>query len=207
MRVPLRTHKRERQEPGGATNATTSHDCTTNLVAPAVPDLAYRQTMLLEGSCHCAAVRFTCDSKHPVPYQRCYCTICRKTGGGGGFIVNIEADANTLKVVGRENTAVYRATVVRDGEPTQSRHERHFCRLCGSHLWGFNARWPDLLHPVAGAIDTELPTPPQHVHMMVGQDSRAPWVAVEGGDADPRFGKYPSESLADWHRARGLDVE
>jgi len=163
--------------------------------------------MLLEGSCHCSAVRFTCDSKHPVPYQRCYCTICRKTGGGGGFMINIEADARSLKVVGVENTTVYQATVERDGETVKSGHERHFCKLCGSHLWAFNARWPDLLHPVAGAIDSELPRPPEHVHLMVGEDSRARWVAVEGGEADARFDGYPKESLAGWHQTRGLDVE
>ncbi|MCL7942209.1 hypothetical protein M8009_18170 [Halomonas sp. ATCH28] len=33
--------------------------------------------MLLEGSCHCGAVHFRVDSPHP--YQRCYCSICRKT--------------------------------------------------------------------------------------------------------------------------------
>lgn len=92
--------------------------------------------MLLEGSCHCGAVRFTVHSKHPVPYQRCYCSICRKT---------------------------------------------------------------------AGAVDTALPEPPEYVHMMVG--SKAPWVAIEGRPGDARFYEYPEESLADWHRKRGLEVE
>lgn len=163
--------------------------------------------MRLEGSCHCQAVRFSCDSTHPVPYQRCYCTICRKTGGGGGFLINIEADANTLQVEGRDNTSVYRATIERDGEQTTSRHERHFCKLCGSHLWGFNSRWPDLLHPVAGAIDTALPLAPAHVHMMTNDESRASWVPVDAGETDERFARYPKESLADWHRARGVEVE
>lgn len=40
--------------------------------------------MYLEGSCHCGAVRFGVESPHPYPYQRCYCSICRKTAGGGG---------------------------------------------------------------------------------------------------------------------------
>src|SRR3546814_2581266 len=41
--------------------------------------------MQLTGSCHCGAVRFTVDSVNPYPYQRCYCSICRKTQGGGGY--------------------------------------------------------------------------------------------------------------------------
>ena len=161
--------------------------------------------MLLEGSCHCGAVRFRCESQHPVPYQRCYCSICRKTSGGGGYLININGDAATLEVDGREHVAVYRAIVDRGQGPAPSEHERHFCRQCGSHLWAFHPHWPELVHPVAGAIDTPLPEPPERVHMMVG--SKAAWVAVEGGPDDARFDGYPRESLADWHRTRGLDVE
>ena len=35
--------------------------------------------MKLEGSCHCGAVRFSVESHEPVPFMRCYCSICRKT--------------------------------------------------------------------------------------------------------------------------------
>jgi hypothetical protein len=160
--------------------------------------------MLLDGSCHCQAVRFRCESRHPVPYQRCYCGICRKAGGGGGFLINIEADATTLVVEGREHVEVYRAEIERDGVTRPSRHERHFCVRCGSHLWAFNSRWPELLHPVAGAIDTALPAPAARVHMMVG--SKAPWVDVDCADGDESFDEYPARSLADWHRDHGLDV-
>ena len=39
----------------------------------------------LEGSCHCGAVHFTVRSHTPQPYMHCYCSICRKTAGGGGY--------------------------------------------------------------------------------------------------------------------------
>jgi hypothetical protein len=55
-------------------------------------------TMLLKGSCHCRAVKFTVQSSTPVPFMRCYCSICRKTSGGGGYAVNLGADAKTLQV-------------------------------------------------------------------------------------------------------------
>lgn len=161
--------------------------------------------MLLEGSCHCGIVRFRCESAEPVPYQRCYCSICRKTGGNGGFLINIAAVANTLEVEGREHTKVYRAMIERDGEHKPSRHERHFCGKCGCHLWAFNERWPDLLHPVAGSIDTELPAVPERVHMMIG--SKPSWVEVEGQPGDDRFDAYPNESIADWHSKRGLTAD
>lgn len=41
--------------------------------------------MQLEGSCHCGAVSFSLESAHPYPYQRCYCSICRKTQGVAGM--------------------------------------------------------------------------------------------------------------------------
>jgi len=41
--------------------------------------------MELEGSCHCGAVRFRVSSGEPCPFNLCYCSICRKTAGGGGY--------------------------------------------------------------------------------------------------------------------------
>jgi hypothetical protein len=52
--------------------------------------------MKLTGSCHCGAVKFSVESKTPYPYMRCYCSICRKTAGGGGYAINIMGDAATL---------------------------------------------------------------------------------------------------------------
>lgn len=153
--------------------------------------------MLLEGSCHCGAVGFSVESAQPTPYQRCYCSICRKTGGGGGYMINLGGDAATLKVEGDENVSVYRATVERDGTVGLSAHARHFCKRCGSHLWAHHSQWPELCHPVASAIDTELPPVPERTHMMTG--SRASWVVVEGEPGDKRFDAYPDESLATWH--------
>ena len=43
--------------------------------------------MKLTGSCHCGSVRFTVESAQPVPFMRCYCSICRKTAGGGGYAI------------------------------------------------------------------------------------------------------------------------
>ena len=52
----------------------------------------------LDGSCHCGAVRFSVSSHTPHPYQLCYCTICRKTAGGGGYAINLMAVAGTLEI-------------------------------------------------------------------------------------------------------------
>ena len=76
--------------------------------------------MLLEGSCHCQAVRFSLQSHEPVPFMRCYCSICRKTAGSGGFAINLGGDFRTLKVKGRKNISVYHARLASsDGKRTR----------------------------------------------------------------------------------------
>ncbi|GMG82272.1 GFA family protein [Paralimibaculum aggregatum] len=157
--------------------------------------------MRLAGSCHCRAVVFRLEVPAPVPFQRCYCTICRKTAGSGGFAINIGGLAETLEIEGdgAAHLGTYRARLA-DG--TESAAERRFCTRCGCHLWLWHPRWPALIHPHAGAIDTELPEPPERVHMMLG--SRAGWAAPEPGPGDRCFDAYPEESLADWHARHDL---
>jgi len=154
--------------------------------------------MLLRGSCHCGAVCFQVESPHPYPYNLCYCSICRKTAGGGGFAINLGALADSLKVEGVENISIYHARI--DGE--KSNAERHFCSHCGSALWVYDSRWPELIHPHASAIDSELPKPPQRTHLMLG--SKAAWVELHADGGDLRFDDYPDESLAQWHERHGL---
>jgi hypothetical protein len=151
--------------------------------------------MQLEGSCHCKAVRFSVESHEPVPFMRCYCSICRKTAGTGGFAVNLGASKATLRVQGQEHLSVYRARLD-DGRTSSG--QRHFCRHCGTALWLWDPTWPDLVHPHAGAIDTELPAPPSVTHMMLG--SKPGWVEAHIAPGDAAFDAYPDESLADWHR-------
>ncbi|MCE8019961.1 GFA family protein [Halomonas sp. MCCC 1A11036] len=154
--------------------------------------------MHLQGSCHCGAVTFELESPHPYPYQRCYCSICRKTAGGGGYAINLGGRYDTLRVAGEEVVSVYHALI--DGQPSSG--ERHFCSLCGSALWVFDPSWPELVHPFASAIDTPLPVPPERVHLLL--DSKASWVEPDVKPRDKRFDRYPEESLAEWHERLGL---
>ncbi|NIR32820.1 MAG: GFA family protein [Gammaproteobacteria bacterium] len=160
--------------------------------------------MRLEGSCHCGGVRFTLNSPHPYPFNLCYCSICRKTAGGGGYAINLGGEHATLKVHGEENISVYHARIRNPdtGAAEESPAERRFCGVCGSALWVWDPRWPELVHPFASAIDTDLPAPPERTHLMVG--SKASWVQVHEGPRDKVFEGYPDESLAAWHERLGL---
>jgi hypothetical protein len=160
--------------------------------------------MFLEGSCHCQAVRFSLHSIHSYPFNLCYCSICRKTAGAGGYAINLSGDYNTLKVEGENNIRVYQAFVKdsRTAAPYRSDAQRHFCGICGSALWLWDPNWSDLVHPHASAIDTKLPTPPERTHFML--DSKASWVEVCAGARDQQFPGYPKESIAEWHERLGL---
>lgn len=160
--------------------------------------------MQLDGSCHCGGVRFELNSPHPYPFNHCYCSICRKTAGGGGYAINLAGEYSSLKVVGEENLNVYRALIQNKetGERTESEARRHFCKMCGSALWLWDPRWPELVHPLASSIDTELPVPPERTHLMVG--SKASWVELRKGANDKEFDKYPDESISVWHERLGL---
>lgn len=154
--------------------------------------------MKLKGSCHCGKVKFTAESKNYYPYQYCYCSICRKTQGGGGYAINLSAEADTLKIKGEENISVYRAKVSNPRQKTyQSSGERNFCGFCGSGLWLFDPEWPELVHPFASAIDSPLPVAPEHTHLML--DFKPKWVELHKTRKDKTFKRYPKESIAEWH--------
>lgn len=164
----------------------------------------------LEGSCRCGAVRFSLASHTPQPYQLCYCSICRKTAGGGGYAINLGGLADTLEVEGREVLGVYRAEL-EEVDPNgtcrlqTSSAQRHFCTRCASALWLFDPTWPELVHPFASAIDSELAVPPARVHLMLRY--KPSWVEPRVGPDDACFEEYPAQSIDDWHKSRGLWID
>ena len=159
--------------------------------------------MHLEGSCHCRAVTFSLESHSPVPFMHCHCSICRKTAGSGGYAINLGGAADTLKVAGQEHVRIYHALIREPGQPDeQSPAGRHFCGLCGSALWLWDPRWPELVHPHASAIDTPLPRPPEVVEAALAY---APgWVDVPEGAGHVHCERWPAESLEEWHQRHGL---
>ena len=160
--------------------------------------------MTLEGSCRCGAVKFSCQSHTPQPYQRCYCSICRKTAGGGGYAINLGADTAGMQVQDpRRAIRMFHAEIRQeDGACERSTAERHACGHCATALWLFSPEWPDLIHPFASAVDSRLPVPPASVHLMLR--FKPDWVVPQLGPEDLCFDLYPEQSIEAWHRSRGL---
>jgi hypothetical protein len=157
--------------------------------------------MRLEGSCRCGAISFTVDSNTPYPYQRCYCSICRKSAGGGGYAINIMGIADTLKVRGKRALGVWNAPI--NGHKSSA--DRYYCKRCGTPLWVSDKAWPELMHPFASTIDTALPKPPASVHLLLRD--KASWVEPQIGPGDDSFDGYPELSIEEWHKRRGLWIE
>jgi hypothetical protein len=105
-------------------------------------------------------------------------------------------------VQGREHVRVYRPGHIDESDGTPSPQERHFCGRCGTALWIQDPRWPELVHPHAGAVDSELPRPPERTHLML--DFKPSWVPLRNGPEDRTFARNPDESIAEWHARHGL---
>src|SRR4051794_3145248 len=80
------------------------------------PEL-FAMPLLLKGSCRCNAIRFEVESHTPAPFMLCYCSICRKQQGGGGFAINLGADSETLNIRGKGSLGVYRAKIEDEQHP------------------------------------------------------------------------------------------
>src|SRR3546814_1414508 len=128
---------------------------------------------------------------------------CRKRASGGGYGIDHSGGAATLAVHGKGHLSVYHARGPAGDPSGVSPAERHFCKHGGSALYLYDSRWPELVHPLASAIDTPLPPAPESVYIML--ESKPAWVKLpaEAKRADC-YAEYPEESLADWHRRHGL---
>jgi len=162
--------------------------------------------MKLEGSCHCGAVEFTLDSHTPVPYQLCACSICRKVGGYSGSI-NLGGIASSLKISkGEDKIKKYVATKdPRTPHAEKCSSERSFCGECSTMLWLWDHHWPELIHPFASALDTDLPVPDEMVCVLA--NSKPKWVRWPEGKKSVHEVYNGEESIEGWHKRNGVWVE
>src|SRR3546814_11503187 len=96
-----------------------------------------------QGSCRCGAVGFSCDAYAPMPFLRCYCSICRKTAGGGVHAVTLRAWADTPNVERARHVVVWHATIA----GRRSECERRCSGSCGTALWVRDPSSTPLVNP------------------------------------------------------------
>lgn len=99
----------------------------------------------LTATCLCGSVRISCGK--PVgPGGYCHCDDCRRVTGSA-FSVNVPFEASGFRVVVGE-TGSFTKLADSGNELT-----RHFCRNCGSPLFGTSPQHPDRVYVRAGVID------------------------------------------------------
>ncbi|ODN81616.1 hypothetical protein L202_02023 [Cryptococcus amylolentus CBS 6039] len=168
--------------------------------------------VLLEGTCHCKAVKYTVESNTPVPFQLCQCSICRKVGGYMGS-VNIMGNTNTLNIMrGKDKIKVYIAPVKLDenDKPVEmGNSKRSFCTECSSMLWNYHDEWPDWIYPFASTIDKPDPLPavPDTTHLIAIKRECCPShvPAPEGAKVYEGYG--PGKGIEEWHKTYKAWVE
>ena len=117
---------------------------------------------VLEGSCHCGAVRFEVTEDFSA-VRICHCTTCKKISGGAGT-TNGRARTDTIRVVAGEE-------LIRTYQPDEG-SSKSFCSRCGSNLFG--GGWPESESSSVriSAIDSPFDRKPE-AHTYVR--SVAPW--------------------------------
>jgi hypothetical protein len=71
-------------------------------------------------------------------------------------------------------------------------------------LWLWDKTWPELIHPFASAIDTDLPVPEEMVCVMA--NSKPAWVRWPEGKKQVHD-TYGEASIEGWHKKHGVYVE
>lgn len=72
-------------------------------------------------------------------------------------------------------------------------------------LWLWDAHWPELIHPFASAIDTDLPVPDEMVCVM--NASKPKWARWPEGKKTVHDAYNGDVSIEGWHKKHGLWVE
>ncbi|WVF73119.1 hypothetical protein IAT40_007938 [Kwoniella sp. CBS 6097] len=168
--------------------------------------------VLLEGSCHCRAVRYTVESNTPVPYQVCQCSICRKVGGYMGS-VNIMGNTKTLNITrGKDKIKEYTAVKSFDDDDKPKEmcnSKRSFCGECSSMLWLYDDEWPDWIYPFASSIDKPNPLPaiPEGAGLIAIKRDSCPSHVPIPQDAKAYDGYGPGKGIEEWHKTYGVWVD
>ncbi|KAI8872650.1 hypothetical protein GQ42DRAFT_65318 [Ramicandelaber brevisporus] len=128
-----------------------------------------------EGSCACGSVHYTAETDTPAPYLKCYCSICRKSAGSGGYAVFIRTLGSKFNITsGHASIGHYRAA--KDSSLPKDKQElfplsRSYCTECGTYLFfrHFENREEGEVYLFASSIDNvkDVPVAPVSYHIFL----------------------------------------
>ena len=122
--------------------------------------------MLVDGSCHCGAIRFEAEID-PSRVGICHCTDCQ-TFSGGPFRTSVFVGEKDFRLL-EGSPAVYAKTA-----ESGSTRELAFCSKCGTHVWGTTSGTKTTFYSVrVGVLKQRAELPPV---AQVWCRSRLPWI-------------------------------
>ena len=133
---------------------------------------------MLEGGCHCGAIRYWVRGE-PVHAALCHCNDCHRHAG---------APMVSWTLFGNDNFAVTKGEAKVYASSEHGR--RHFCADCGTGLFYANANiLPDIIDIQSGTYD-DPDAIPAAVHIQVAERIR--W--MESAHQLPTFDRYPPQA-------------
>lgn len=119
----------------------------------------------VQGACFCQAVQYEIE----MPTQtcvHCHCTMCRRAHGAG-FTTWTILPAKQMHIhAGKDKLTHYQSS---------DHASREFCSICGSELFGWSTRTPELVYVPIGNLKGEIDRLPQ-AHTSF--ENHVPWITV-----------------------------
>lgn len=132
---------------------------------------------MLEGGCHCGAVRYRIEGA-PMHHALCHCTDCRRSAGAPivGWTMFHSGQVTTTQGETREYAS--------------SEHgRRQFCPNCGTGLFYINQQiLPDIIDVQSATLDDPDAIPPG---VQIQTADRIGW--MKNAHELPEFERFPSE--------------
>jgi hypothetical protein len=120
--------------------------------------------MLIHGTCHCQAVRFTALID-PAQVSVCHCTDCQVLSGAPMRAI-VQAAVTDFSLQGAIQTYTKTAQ-------SGQRRDQVFCPVCGTPLYGCAAQNPEFVVIRLGCVEERAQLPPQR---QIWTASAMPWL-------------------------------
>ena len=124
---------------------------------------ASEMTDPVAGGCLCGAVRYTI-AVEPINVRICHCHICQKATGSAFFARAMFPRAG-IRISGETR-----------GYASSDDLTRHFCPICGTHVFADRKSNPAAISVTLGTLDDPGAFPPQ---VQIWTASKMPWLALD----------------------------
>jgi hypothetical protein len=134
------------------------------------------------GSCLCGNIKYEVHGELS-DFGHCHCRSCRKTSGSA-FGANVGVDRTAFRLLSGADT-------LREFESSPGKL-RVFCSRCGSPIYAYLAKSPDVLRVRLGSLDTPFDSRAR-AHTFVSD--KADWEDIAAFSSLPQFPEWASREV------------